>query len=162
MGLFSKKSSSRANSVTSETFHKGSRKGSQTSVVSIKSSMQRTSTQSSGSPQLPSIPSVDLPPAPDPGLDPSGYLRSVHAVRERSRFVIEAARKNQLTNFTVDMTKWSDVAEYVVSIIKVGLISRQRGKSNFSRETMPPITTLFLLTDDGSTLKWGVFHVLTI
>ena len=65
------------------------------------------------------IPAVDLPPAPDPGLDPSGYLRSIYAVRERSRFVREAALRNQLTNFTVDMDKFSDVAEYVVSIIKV-------------------------------------------
>lgn len=39
-------------------------------------------------------------------------------MRERSRFVLDAALKNQLTNFTVDMTKFSDVAEYVVSIIK--------------------------------------------
>lgn len=124
MGLFSKKSSSRANSITSENYSKVGRKGSQTSLASYKSSMQpRTSTQGSGSPHhLPSIPSVDLPPAPDPGLDPSGYLRSIHAVRERSRFVLDSALKNQLTNFTVDMTKWSNVAEYVVSIIKVKLL----------------------------------------
>jgi len=62
---------------------------------------------------------ADLPPAPDPALDPSGYLRSIYAVRQRSRFVLDAALKDQLTNFTVDMSKFPDVADYVVSIIKV-------------------------------------------
>ncbi|KAI5780769.1 hypothetical protein EDC01DRAFT_718625 [Geopyxis carbonaria] len=119
MGLFSKKSSgSRTNSVSSENLGKTGRKGSQTSVASssMKSPIQRSS-EGSTSP-LPSIPQVDLPAAPDPGLDPSGYLRSIQAVRERSRFVLEAALKNQLTNFIVDMNKFTDVAEYVVSIIK--------------------------------------------
>jgi hypothetical protein len=36
--------------------------------------------------------------------------------------VLDAALKDQLTNFTVDMTKFSDVAEYVVSIIKVCVV----------------------------------------
>lgn len=124
MGLFSKKSGSRANSVTSDsTGGKPGRKGSQTSLAStIKSpTTGQPGRSSSGntSPPLPAIPSIELPPAPDPGLDPSGYLRSIYAVRERSKFVIQAALKNQLTNFTVDMEKFKDVAEYVVSIIKV-------------------------------------------
>ena len=124
MGLFSKKSSSRTNSVTSENMHKAGRKGSQTSLAaSIKSPTSsahaRASTQGHHSTLLPSIPAVDLPPAPDPQVDASGYLRSIFAVRERSRFVLQAALKNQLTNFTVDMSKFQDVAEYVVSIIKV-------------------------------------------
>ena len=123
MGIFSKKSSSRANSVTSESTCKSNRKGSQTSLGSNARSptgqQGRSSSSGNTSPALPSIPSIELPPAPDPGLDPSGYLRSIYAVRERSKFVIEAALRNQLTNFTVDMTKFKDVAEYVVSIIKV-------------------------------------------
>ncbi|RPB03525.1 DUF1688-domain-containing protein [Choiromyces venosus 120613-1] len=122
MGIFSKKSSSRANSVTSESTCKSNRKGSQTSLASTAKSPSgqpgRSSSSGNTSPALPSIPSIELPPAPDPALDPSGYLRSIYAVRERSKFVIEAALKNQLTNFTVDMTKFKDVAEYVVSIIK--------------------------------------------
>jgi hypothetical protein len=119
MGLFSKKSSSRANSVTSDSFGKAGRKGSQTSVTSGSMSITGPRTSHNGFP-LASIPAaVDIPPAPDAALDPSAYLRSIYAVRERSRFVLEAARKNQLTNFTVDMEKFSDVAEYVVSIIKV-------------------------------------------
>ncbi|KAH8150996.1 uncharacterized protein LAJ45_04697 [Morchella importuna] len=124
MGLFSKKNGSRANSVTSDsTGSKPGRKGSQTSLAStIRSPTTgqpgRSSSSGNASPPLPAIPSIELPPAPDPGMDPSGYLRSIYAVRERSKFVIEAALKNQLTNFTVDMEKFKDVAEYVVSIIK--------------------------------------------
>ncbi|KAH7135271.1 hypothetical protein B0J11DRAFT_156427 [Dendryphion nanum] len=65
-----------------------------------------------------SIPDVPLPKAPDPALDPAGYLRSIYAVRERTKLVLEKAKKNQLKHFTVDMTKFSDTAGYVVSIIK--------------------------------------------
>ncbi|KAF2021399.1 DUF1688-domain-containing protein [Aaosphaeria arxii CBS 175.79] len=64
------------------------------------------------------IPDVPLPKAPDPSLDPAGYLRSIYAVRERSRLVLEKAKKNQLKHFTVDMSKFQDAAGYVVSIIK--------------------------------------------
>lgn len=70
----------------------------------------------------PQIPDIPLPRAPDPALDPAGYLRSVHAVRERSRLVLDKAKKNQLKHFTVDMTKFNDTAAYVVSIIKVGSV----------------------------------------
>ncbi|KAJ4373460.1 hypothetical protein N0V86_007599 [Didymella sp. IMI 355093] len=65
-----------------------------------------------------SFPDVPLPRAPDPALDPAGYLRSIYAVRDRSRLVLEKAKKNQLKHFTVDMTKFSDVASFVVSIVK--------------------------------------------
>ncbi|KAF2260602.1 hypothetical protein CC78DRAFT_388708 [Lojkania enalia] len=71
-----------------------------------------------GSKSPPSFPDVPLPKAPDPALDPAAYLRSIYAVRERSRLVLEKAKKNQLKHFTVDMTKFSDTAGYVVSIIK--------------------------------------------
>lgn len=66
-----------------------------------------------------SFPDVPLPKAPDPTLDPAGYLRSIYAVRERTRLVLEKARKNQLKHFTVDMSKFQDTATYVVAIIKV-------------------------------------------
>jgi hypothetical protein len=62
---------------------------------------------------------VPLPKAPDPALDPAGYLRSIYAVRERTKLVLEKAKKNQLKHFTVDMSKFHDVASFVVSIIKV-------------------------------------------
>lgn len=64
------------------------------------------------------IPDVPLPKAPDPALDPAGYLRSIYAVRERSKLVLEKAKANQLKHFTVDMSKFQDTAGYVVSIIK--------------------------------------------
>ena len=60
-------------------------------------------------------------------LDPAGYLRSIYAVRERSKLVLEKAKKNQLKHFTVDMSKFGDVASFVVSIIKVSLILRAQG-----------------------------------
>ena len=66
-----------------------------------------------------SLPDVPLPKAPDPNLDPAGYLRSIYAVRERSRLVLDKAKRNQLRHFTVDMSKFADTANYVVAIIKV-------------------------------------------
>lgn len=66
-----------------------------------------------------SFPDVPLPKAPDPTLDPAGYLRSIYAVRDRSKLVLDKAKKNQLKHFAVDMSKFGDVASFVVSIIKV-------------------------------------------
>lgn len=67
----------------------------------------------------PIIPEVSVPKAPDPNTNPVAYLRSIHAVRERSRLVLEKAKRNQLKHFDVDMGKFGDTASYVVSIIKV-------------------------------------------
>ncbi|KAF1996413.1 DUF1688-domain-containing protein [Amniculicola lignicola CBS 123094] len=64
------------------------------------------------------LPDVPLPKAPDPALDPAGYLRSIYSVRERTKLVLEKAKKNQLKHFVVDMTKFQETAAYVVSIIK--------------------------------------------
>ncbi|ORX97171.1 hypothetical protein BCR34DRAFT_497123 [Clohesyomyces aquaticus] len=64
------------------------------------------------------VPDIPLPRAPDPALDPAAYLRSIYSVRERTRLVLEKAKKNQLKHFVVDMTKFQDTAGYVVSIIK--------------------------------------------
>jgi hypothetical protein len=68
---------------------------------------------------VPQIPHVPLPKPPDPWQDPAGYLRSIHAVRERSTLVLEKAKRNQLRHFEVDMQKFADTASYVVSIIRV-------------------------------------------
>lgn len=65
------------------------------------------------------FPSITLPRAPDPLLNPAAYLRSIHAVRERSKFILTKAKRNQLNHFNVDMTKFGETARYVVSIIKV-------------------------------------------
>lgn len=65
------------------------------------------------------MPDIPLPKAPDPALDPAGYLRSIHSVRQRTKLVLDRAKKNQLKHFNVDMGKFGETAAYVVSIIKV-------------------------------------------
>ncbi|EME43293.1 hypothetical protein DOTSEDRAFT_89200 [Dothistroma septosporum NZE10] len=77
--------------------------------------MERANSTPSQNAGLPHIP---LPKAPDPNLDPAGYLRSIYAVRERSKLVLDKAKRNQLRHFNVDMSKFPDTAQYVVSIIK--------------------------------------------
>jgi hypothetical protein len=67
----------------------------------------------------PTIPKIALPKAPDPHVDPAGYLRSIGAVRERCNILLEKARKNELNHFEVDMSKFADTTSFVVSIIKV-------------------------------------------
>nr|POE65652.1 uracil catabolism protein 4 [Quercus suber] len=64
------------------------------------------------------VPDVSLPKAPNPDQDPAGYLRSIFAVRERSALVLEKAKQDQLQHFAVDMSKFGETANYVVSIIK--------------------------------------------
>jgi len=54
-------------------------------------------------------------------------LRSIYAVRERSRLVLEKAKTNQLKHFNVDMSKFQDTANYVVMIIKVCLLKDIEG-----------------------------------
>ena len=68
-----------------------------------------------------SLTDVTLPRPPDPNIDPAAYLRSVYAVRERSRYIFEKAKRHQLAHFDVDMSMFSKTAEYVVAIIKVNL-----------------------------------------
>ena len=68
----------------------------------------------------PSLANVSLPAPPDPALDPAAYLRSINAVRERSKLIHQKAQKNQLAHFDVDLSKFGETAAYVVSIIKVG------------------------------------------
>jgi Protein of unknown function (DUF1688) len=65
-----------------------------------------------------SIPHVDIPKPPDPSKKPAEYLRSIHAVRERSKLVLQKAKADKLNHFDIDMSKFSDTSEYVVSIIK--------------------------------------------
>jgi hypothetical protein len=116
MGLFKKKASKA--SIGSEA--KSFRKGSTTSVgSSVKSPTSLTSKYNGSYAAMPTIISTKLPPAPDPAMDPAAYLRSIYAVRERNKFVIEAALQNKLTNFNVDLDKLQDVVDYVAMIIKV-------------------------------------------
>ena len=62
-----------------------------------------------------------MPKAPDPAVDPAGYLKDIRAVRDRSNVVFERAKRNQLNHFDVDMCKFEDTTRFVVSIIKVSL-----------------------------------------
>jgi hypothetical protein len=65
-----------------------------------------------------SLPKIDLPRPPDPHIDPVGYLRSLPAVRERSKIVTEKALRNELRHFDVDLDKFPDVVTFVSGIIK--------------------------------------------
>ncbi|KAI0529792.1 hypothetical protein GGR58DRAFT_290072 [Xylaria digitata] len=87
-------------------------------------SNSRTSASSLGGlqsplpPMTPHLPKVNLPKPPDPSLDAAGYLRSLGAVRERSKIVTEKALQNQLNHFDVDLEKFPDVVQFVCRIIK--------------------------------------------
>ncbi|KAF7592057.1 hypothetical protein BBP40_000722 [Aspergillus hancockii] len=113
MGLFKRKDSK--NSIQTE-------RDEQESFVSANSA--RTSNASLKSPGfrgsgLPaSIPEISIAKPPDPALDPAAYLRSIHAVRDRSRYVLAKAKRNKLNHFDVDMSKFEATASYIVSIIK--------------------------------------------
>ena len=112
MGFFSRRSNNRAANNEHSPDHRNS-------TFALNGNAKYT-TMSKNPAATASIPHVPLPRAPDPNLDPAGYLKSIYAVRERSHLVLEKAKKNQLRHFNVDMSKFQDTANYVVSIIKVG------------------------------------------
>lgn len=72
---------------------------------------------------IPTIPKIALPKAPDPNVDPAGYLRSIGAVRERCAVVLEKAKRDELAHFDVDMEAFETTTKFVVGIIKVGCFS---------------------------------------
>lgn len=93
-------------------------------VSSLKSpsgTLRNTTVTTSGGPgSVPvSLSKMDLPRAPDPQLDPAGYLRSLGAVRERSKIILDKALRNELNHFDVDLRKFPDVVSFVSGIIKV-------------------------------------------
>jgi len=116
MGLFKRKDSKPSNH-SQEFNEKGSH--SSGSFHDSASSLKSPRAIMNGFPSPAPIPETPIPQAPDPAIDPAAYLRSIHAVRERSKLVYERAKLNQLTHFDVDLSKFSDTAAYVVSIIKV-------------------------------------------
>jgi len=65
------------------------------------------------------MPDITLPSPPEPTLDPAAYLRSIYAVRARSKLIFGHARRNRLAHFDVDFDRFKETAKYVVSIIKV-------------------------------------------
>ncbi|KGO65301.1 Protein of unknown function DUF1688 [Penicillium italicum] len=112
MGLFKRKDSK--NSIQSENENDSfvTANSARTSNASLRSPGYK------GSGRPASIPELPIARPPDPALDPAAYLRSVHAVRERSNIILNKAKKNQLNHFDVDMSKFEATASYVVSIIK--------------------------------------------
>jgi Protein of unknown function (DUF1688) len=117
MGLFKRKDSKPSNN-SQEFNEKASR--SSGSFQDSNSSLKSPRPNMNGFPSPARIPEIPIPDAPDPAIDPAAYLRSIHAVRERSRMVYERAKRNELNHFDVDLSKFSETASYVVSIIKVG------------------------------------------
>lgn len=67
------------------------------------------------------IPKLDLPRPPDPALDPAGYLRSLGAIRDRAKVLLEKAEDDELVHFDVDMNKFPNVVTFVSGLIKVRL-----------------------------------------
>jgi hypothetical protein len=126
MGLFSRKKTS--GSTTSDGSRKNSSSladiGSMSSQSSLKSPVTPGTPGFSkmAKPIAPTIPKINLPRAPDPHVDPAGYLRSIGAVRERCLPVLEKAKANQLKHFDVDMSKFDNTTRFVVSIIKVAFL----------------------------------------
>ena len=151
MGLFTRKSSKPAISPSdAQSSH---------SNGSLKSPLLPKSTNGASiAKTLSPVPDVPLPKAPDPALDPAAYLRSIYAVRERSRLVLEKAKINQLKHFFVDMTKFQETAGYVVSIIKVLYLFRFGFRSSsidfpHCRGIMLQTIPLFPLMAAGNTSK---------
>ena len=124
MGLFKRKDS-RANTLDAQhgkaTYDSQARNILSTdklSELSLKSP-SLTTTSSYFRSMVNSIPEIDIPPAPDPKKHPAKYLRSIYAVRERSKIVLDKAKQDRLKHFDVDLEKFKDTSDYVVSIIKV-------------------------------------------
>lgn len=135
MGLFSRRNkspqgSSSPTSPSPSTLSFGSNPSSRQQMVNRASLTGFSSSTMSGSPALPK---VDLPRPPDPLLDPAGYLRSIGAVRERSKIILDKAKRNELTHFDTDMSKMDDVVNFVARLIKVRL-SLCHGASRSNRK----------------------------
>ncbi|KAL9581580.1 MAG: hypothetical protein Q9212_003812 [Teloschistes hypoglaucus] len=112
MGLFNRKGSKATSDVDSVT----SRASRTTS--NLQSPAPRKTMNGSSAALPPPTFDAPLPPPPDPNHDPAAYLRSIYAVRERSKYVHDKAKRNQLVHFDVDSSKFEETAAYLVSIIK--------------------------------------------
>lgn len=113
MGLFNRKNgklSANGDSINSN--------GTKSSKSSLRSP-PRPSNGNGSAFTSPSLQDITLPPPPDPKIDPAAYLRSIYSVRERSKYVFNKAKRNQLAHFNVDYSKFNETATYLVSIINV-------------------------------------------
>ncbi|TVY62836.1 Uracil catabolism protein [Lachnellula suecica] len=119
MGIFSRKDKS--GSATSGSTRKNS---SNLGDIQSMSSQSQSSLRSPITPGYnkmsipPTIPKITLPKAPDPHVDPAGYLRSIGAVRERCTVMLGKAKQNKLNHFDVDMSMFEHTTKFVVAIIK--------------------------------------------
>lgn len=125
MGIFSRKNSkpsTKSDALSIETDASRLSRGS----IAAKSPLFAKDTNGWNTPTSPATtmePEVVISKPISPKVDPAGYLRSIHAVRERTRLVFEKAKRNELLHFNVDMDKFAETATYVVSIIKVCAMS---------------------------------------
>ncbi|KAJ6070310.1 hypothetical protein N7467_011629 [Penicillium canescens] len=110
MGIFKRKDSKNSERDENESFV------SVNSARTSNTSLRSPGYKGSGPPA--SIPELPIARPPDPALDPAAYLRSIHAVRERSTIILNKAKNNELNHFDVDLSKFEATASYVVSIIK--------------------------------------------
>lgn len=157
MGLFNRKGSKATSDVDSVT----SRASRTTS--NLQSSAPKKTMNGSSATLPTSTFNAPLPPPPDPNHDPAAYLRSIYAVRERSKYIHDKAKRNQLVHFDVDSSKFEETAAYLVSIIKVSFTWRAICLPwlTFHRETSLRTIIPFLLTAGGSTLKLEAERALT-
>ena len=146
MGLFSRKSS---NKQANGDHHQPSN-----GDLRVPANMKRANSNPA---QHANIPTIPMPKAPDPTIDPAGYLRSIYAVRERSKLVLEKAKRNQLRHFVVDMSKFADTANYVVSIIKVSwhYASLRHATDLAHSVTSTQTINRYRHMADGSTSRWA-------
>jgi hypothetical protein len=123
MGIFSRKDKSAGSTASGSTRKNSSINSS--SAGDIQSISSQSSLKSPVTPaystrmSIPHLPKITLPKAPDPHVDPAGYLRNIGAVRERCSVMLEKAKDNQLNHFDVDMSMFDATTKFVVSIIKV-------------------------------------------
>ncbi|KAI9825718.1 MAG: hypothetical protein M1826_006902 [Phylliscum demangeonii] len=121
MGLFSRKGSK--HSVQAETLSIETDQSRHSKSSPAKSPLFARDSNGWGTPISPATTTgaasdLAAPKPASPTTDPAAYLKSIHAVRERSRLVLEKAKRNELRHFHVDLDKFTDTAAYVVSIIK--------------------------------------------
>lgn len=120
MGLFSRNKSRKADSSITTSQSTGSFNSSSSNRMVNRVSAGSNTPGSPLSPMSPTkLPKIDLPRPPDPQLDPTGYLRSLGAVRERSKIIFDKAMRNELAHFDVDMDKFPSVVTFVAGLIKV-------------------------------------------
>lgn len=94
------------------------------------------------------------------------YLKSLKAVRERSRIVLDRARKGSLNNFIYDESRMKETAEFVAGVISVRvslpncfsqiasyIIIRMNTNSRTCSETLAPTDMQRFLPMEGGSIS---------